>query len=746
MGKTNNTNISETKTENLFRKFYGATTFIEKTAIPSSYGFKSKKGTKYKGYPDFFKDCGDYVIIVEAKATDISQAEDEALYYCLNNKIRKQKDIIGIAFAGQTKTSLKITQFLLTTGNDKPTDLGKSKNFQSLKDIENIYENKKYGDLLTDEQLSIILSGINKFLNDNSIRDTDRSLFFSAIMIALRNDNFRNTYRNIIAPTDSERSTTKINLLDSHYLNKAILDSVNIELKDKINSLSKEYSWIDRFSFIKTVDLPLDKYIDLIKEIENKIYRPFRKNQKQDILGKAYKMFLSRSGKIDNKNIILTPDHIKKLMVDLARITLDDVVLDTCTGSGGFLMEAMERMTAQAKGDKKILKEIHEQKLIGFETDIVLFALACSNMFLHGDGRTNMLYRSSLLKEGNKQDNILFKHIKKLKPTKVIINPPYENNNPILFTDQAIDFLEPNGKLIIIMPSPTLQQNMNGLTEKILQKAKLDFVIKLPVDIFKEQNRTVYTSIFGFTKTPHQKNDNVLFYYLEKDGLVSIQHKGRIDKFNKWDNIERHIVNTVLNNKQVSGISKTKKIYKNDILNCYGYQNIKKSKYDMVEFGKLFNIEKGTVASQDAIDGDYILMTAGDEKRTCDEFTHNCEAITYAVGAGGSLGKAHYVKGKFSASNLCLILTEKDKIKYPINMQFYEMFLTQMRNDVIFDVADGTSKLTIDDKRLLLYKIPYVPISVQNDFYKKHINKIKRMKKTYEKEVVKLNDIIDKLK
>jgi len=73
--------------------------------------------------------------------------------------------------------------------------------------------------------------------------------------------------------------------------------------------------------------------------------------EKQDILGKAYKIFLSRAGKIDNKNIILTPDHIKSLMVKLARLTKDDVVLDTCTGSGGFLMESMEMMISLAKGD-----------------------------------------------------------------------------------------------------------------------------------------------------------------------------------------------------------------------------------------------------------------------------------------------------------------------------------------------------------------------------------------------------------
>lgn len=47
-------NTSETKTENLLRDFYGSKTFVEKSAIPTVYGFKSKKGTKYKGYPDFF--------------------------------------------------------------------------------------------------------------------------------------------------------------------------------------------------------------------------------------------------------------------------------------------------------------------------------------------------------------------------------------------------------------------------------------------------------------------------------------------------------------------------------------------------------------------------------------------------------------------------------------------------------------------------------------------------------------------
>ena len=53
-----------------------------------------------------------------------------------------------------------------------------------------------------------------------------------------------------------------------------------------------------------------------------------------------------------------------------------------------------------------------------------------------------------------------------MKPTRVIINPPYENNNLIKFTLQALNYLEPGGKLVIIMPTPTLTHNQGGMIEK----------------------------------------------------------------------------------------------------------------------------------------------------------------------------------------------------------------------------------------------------------------------------------------
>lgn len=722
---------SETVTENIFRDFYGPNTFIEKSAIPTSYGFISKKGTEYKGYPDFFKDREDYSIIVEAKADDIKKAEEEVVFYMLNNKIHK--DLVGIAVSGQSKDSLEVTYFFKSVDDSKVL-LSKVKNvLLSIDAINREYLITKYGESISTESLILVLKDLNKrFNNENKIRDTDRSLFFSGLMIALTNNNFRNTYKNILAPSESEKSSTSAVILESHNLNEAILTAITKQLESKINNLSKEYSWRDKFSFIKNIDYPLADYKEIIDIIEKKIFKPFLNGEKQDILGRAYKIFLQRAGKVDNKNIILTPDHIKKLMVKLARLSEDDIVLDTCTGSGGFLMEAMETMIEQTDGNPDKIMNIKEKQLIGFEIDSVLFALACSNMFLHGDGRTNLLYRSSLLTDSS-NDKELFNYIKSLKPSKVIINPPYENNNSIRFTNQAIDYLEPNGKLIIIMPTPTLTHNQGGLTDKLLKKAKLDFVIKMPFNLFSEQKRTVNTSIFGFTKTPHKEDDEVLFYNLEDDGFVSIQHKGRVDKNNKWSTIESSIIKAISNYNEIDGICVKRRIFKEGVLNCAGFQEKNNSNYEMVKMNELFDfVGKGSLASEQADEtGEYDFITASEEWKKHNEYNRNEEAIVYAVSAGGSLGRAHYVNGKYIASNLCYILKNKNNPKYVIDMRFYSYYLNSIKKQIVSDLADGTSKLTLNPDSIKEYYIDYIPYEKQIAFLNDHINKYLEIENKY---------------
>jgi type I restriction enzyme M protein len=119
--------ISETKTENIFREKYGPNVFIEKSAIPSHYGFKSKKGTDFKGFPDFFLDQNDFVIVVEAKAKDHKSAEDEVKFYIENNRITK--DIIGVAVSGQSSETLKVSYFF------KEANSSEAKPIVSVRDV-----------------------------------------------------------------------------------------------------------------------------------------------------------------------------------------------------------------------------------------------------------------------------------------------------------------------------------------------------------------------------------------------------------------------------------------------------------------------------------------------------------------------------------------------------------------------------------------------------------------------------------
>ena len=80
---------------------------------------------------------------------------------------------------------------------------------------------------------------------------------------------------------------TKCNIttvLEAHNLNKAILEAITTELESKINNLSKEFSWRDKFSFIKNIDYTLEEYKKIIGIIEEKIFYPFQNEEKQDIL------------------------------------------------------------------------------------------------------------------------------------------------------------------------------------------------------------------------------------------------------------------------------------------------------------------------------------------------------------------------------------------------------------------------------------------------------------------------------
>jgi restriction endonuclease S subunit len=135
----------------------------------------------------------------------------------------------------------------------------------------------------------------------------------------------------------------------------------------------------------------------------------------------------------------------------------------------------------------------------------------------------------------------------------------------------------------------------------------------------------------------------------------------------------------------------------------------------LVKIKDLFHFEKGTLQSTKATPGEYDFITAAADWKTHNEFTHDCEALIFAAAASGSLGRTHYVNGKFISSDLCFILTPKDEEKYPIDLKFYHLIFNAFKEEIVRNTKSGTSKEAIGLAVFGSYEFPYFEIEKQQE-------------------------------
>ena len=131
------------------------------------------------------------------------------------------------------------------------------------------------------------------------------------------------------------------------------------------------------------------------------------------------------------------------------------------------------------------------------------------------------------------------------------------------------------------------------------------------------------------------------------------------------------------------------------------------------KIGDVFNVEKGLVQSSKNVEGQFDFITASAEWKTHNEYSHDCEALVFAAGAAGSLGRTHYVNGKFIASDLCFVLTPKDKLIDKVDLKFYFYYFNLNKDTIVKSTATGTSKLAINMRNFINYCIPLPSIEYQ---------------------------------
>lgn len=301
----------------------------------------------------------------------------------------------------------------------------------------------------------------------------------------------------------------------------------------KIDILLEEYSDIkmNTTDNQKAINDFIDWVVDISECVNSNEWRG------EDVMGIFFNEF-NRYKKKSESGQIFTPEHITDFMYKILEVNMDDCILDATCGSGGFLVKAMANMIHEAGGMKtKKAGEIKSKQLYGIEFDREIYALACANMLIHKDGKTN-------LEQMDTRSEAACEWMQSKPITKVLMNPPYENKYGCMtIVENVLDSVPAHTQCAFILPDKKLEKASKAQMKRILKNHRLRKVIKLPEDLFFGVGIT--TSVFVFEAGVAQDGKEFFSCYMESDGLATVKNKGRHDVYGKWATIEAHWVDVV---------------------------------------------------------------------------------------------------------------------------------------------------------------------------------------------------------
>ena len=359
--------------------------------------------------------------------------------------------------------------------------------------------------------------------NYGQLRDTEKPIVVSAILLALCYKDFRIEYL-----TGDNQNT------DGHKIFQALSDYME---DSRMKSNVEKEIVLSQFNIVKDRIIlnqndhrlgktPLKYFAEFLRDY---IFPAIISNIEEDILGNFYSEFI-RFGGGDGQplGVVLTPKHITELFCDLVDLKPTDNVFDPCCGTGTFLVSAMHKMILEA--DTEQIESIKHKQLHGIEIREDMFAIASTNMILRGDGRSNLL-NVDFLKEKPET-------LREERFTVGFMNPPYSQAkgkdtthlSELHFIKHLLDCLDNNARCVVIVP----QSAMVGKTkwdkkvkEQILKSHTLESVITLNKETFYGVGVNPCIAVFTAHK-PHPSNKDCKFINFEDDGFVVSKHMGLV--------------------------------------------------------------------------------------------------------------------------------------------------------------------------------------------------------------------------
>lgn len=402
--------------------------------------------------------------------------------------------------------------------------------------------------LLTDKELEQLKRDKEELL-EQSIKDIHQRIYEDATIKNLLSTNDKlYFFCGLIMAGLTTEGVKPLEATD-FYGNDDQCDNDGTKIINRTNSfLQKKKCPSDKVEMVNNYLKPVFEKRDLWKPINGEsVIKSVYKQVKEDILPLLESNIrLDFTGKIlnslndwvsidnDKKNdVVLTPRFVTNLMARITRTNKDSFVWDTCMGSSGFLVSAMDLMIDDAKNtikdntvlDSKI-KNIKQNQLLGIEILGNIYILAVLNMILMGDGSSQIICGDShkeapdFIKSHNFPANVF------------LLNPPYSAPGKGLnFVDEALSKMQTGYGAVLIQENAGSGQG-DVYAKRILEKNTLLASIHMPADLFNGKS-SVQTSIYLFqVNRPHEIDDMVTFIDFSEDGYARQNRKRSTQKVN----------------------------------------------------------------------------------------------------------------------------------------------------------------------------------------------------------------------
>ena len=562
MAASKNERITENIVRDEFRRleYYRKGIFVEeqKSEIPRIQKLlehASKKGGGV-GKPEFLihsSEQSTFLIVVECKASQLRHASpsldkfadfavDGALLYA--SFLSRDFDVLAIAVSGQDKIGLRISHYLHLHGEPKAVEFEQP---QVLAPFGDYYHAFIHSDVKFRQDYRVLLDysrNLNNMLHARKVTEAERAFLISGILIALQNEAFVKGYA-----AHRTGKQLAVNLLDTI---RGEFETAKLPASRR-DELNQAFSFIVHSPSLKDKDFA----VELIGGIDGNINTFMRTHQYYDTIGQFYIEFLRYANNDKGLGIVLTPPHIAELFADLAEVNQDSIVFDNCCGTAGLLIAAMKVMVKKAGADQSRIKRIKNRQLFGIEYQPSIYALAVSNMILHGDGKTNILRGDCFVNSE--------KLVGEVRPTVGILNPPYKNKKSkndkeeLEYVYNNLASLAPGGKCVAIVPitcATTSDGVIAGWKAKILEHHTIEAVMSMPFELFHNSKTNVVTCVMVFTShRPHPKGKKTWFGYWREDGFIKTKHRGRIDANDRWPEIREKWISAFRSRDVIAGMS-----------------------------------------------------------------------------------------------------------------------------------------------------------------------------------------------